>query len=495
MDNAKKNPKSHILKQLVFPARYEQLIKEVGPEFSRLLVAPPQSTLNKIETVAESIKARGEGLFCPMIAPSGTGKTTLAHSLRTFFPSHFSDTVDHTGEVSYEALNDTIASAKKKIAADDERVIPINIDHREGNPATGVEIANIKRLLRDGGGGHRTLLLWPETTTEIAEEISEGYVRVAGRSPIDLPILIEGPTRESWPGIAKNTLEVSNNVESLELLGVNPNDYNPSEFHSIGDYLRQISDDFTKQRIQILQQTRRPIHLIVAVASESSDAGVLSQLTNSSRFGLADSSALLDATKTSEVGRWWLERRGLLTQMNLQLDVRLFGIPPSVSIPILRQHGPESVTDNLISLGIEESGSYKINRNISRSDLGKYLDGTANPTFETRGTPSKVSLPAFSLLAEVGFTTGRDKVLNKAILTAIEGYLKSQNRECSNFKAEKSLDFTPLIPDISFDLGNDTYCLEITWRKGDFLTTTNRANIAAYVLRKMQNYARELGHA
>ncbi|MGW9351561.1 hypothetical protein [Nocardiopsis flavescens] len=495
MSSSNNVQKSHILKQLVFPARYEQLIKEVGTEFARLLVAPPRSTLNLIETVAESIKARGEGLFCPIMAPSGTGKTTLAHSLRTFFPSHFSDTVDHTGEVSYEALMVTIERAKSKINANDDRVIPINIDHREGNPATGVEIANIKRLLRDAGGGNRTLLLWPETTSEIAKEISDGYVRVAGRSPINLPILIEGPERESWPSIAKNTLEVSNNVESLELLGVNPNDYSAAEFHSIGDYLRQISDDFTRHRIEILQETRRPIHLIIAVASESSDAGVLSQLTNSSRFGLADSSALLDATKTSEVGRWWLDRRGLLTQMNLQLDVRLFGIPPSVSVPILRQHGPESVKNDLISLGVEQSGHYAINRSISRSDIGKYIDGTANPTFETRGTPSRVSLPAFSLLAEVGFTAGRDKVLNKAILAAIEGYLKNQDRECSNFKAEKSLDFMPLVPDISFDLGNDTYCIEVTWRKGDFLTTTNRANIAAYVLKKIQNYARELGHA
>ncbi|WP_211716958.1 hypothetical protein [Nocardiopsis sp. MG754419] len=495
MKSHKENSKNHILRELVFPARYEQLIDEVGPEFARLLVAPPNSTLNIIETITESIKARGEGLFCPILALSGTGKTTLAHSLRTFFPAHFSETVDHTGEVSYDSLNATIKYAKGRIAADDERVIPINIDHREGNPATGVEIANIKRLLRDSGGGNRTLLLWPETTEEIAKEMADGYVRVAGRSPVDLPVLIDGPTRDSWPGIAKNTLEVSNDVESLELLGVNPNDYAASEFHSIGDYLRQISDDFTRRRIRILQETRRPIHLIVAIASESSDAGVLSQLTNSSRFGLADASALLDATKTSEVGRWWMERRGLLTQMNLQLDVRLFGIPPSLSIPILRQYGPEDVTRNLIDLGIEQSGPYSINRKFSRSDFGKYIDGTANPTFENRGTPSRVSLPAFSLLADVGFTAGRDKLLNKSVLKAVEGYLNSQGRDCSNFKAEKSLEFTPLIPDISFDLEGDTYCVELTWRRGEFLTSTNRASIAAYVLKKMQNYARELGHA
>ncbi|WP_405937606.1 hypothetical protein OG338_13730 [Streptomyces sp. NBC_00726] len=484
---------AHILKELVFPARYEFLIEHVGSEVARLVVAPPSETLYSIELAAQSVRARGEGLFVPMYALSGTGKTTLASNLRTFLPSQFSTTVQHNGAVSFDELKAATENAVQSRPANDERIIPLLVDHRESAPADTAELAAIKRFLRDPLG-RKVILCWPETSEEMAKTMSADYERIAGRPPISLPLHIEGPRRDAWVAIATDTLQLSNNVESLELLGVDPRDYDPAEFETLGAYLRAISDDFTRNRLDILQRTRLPIRLAVVVVSASTDPGVLMHLTNSSRFGFVDGNALLAATPASVIGKWWAQRRGLLTQMIVQLDARVFGLPPSVAIPILRRFGPESVSTTLASLDVSDQGVASIVRNVKRSDFGKYLLGIAMSTYETRGTPSSVSSPAFDRLAERGFTHGADKELNKAVLQALKAFLEANGVEASEFRAEEKMSFTPLIPDTSFILDNEAVCLEYTWRSGDYLTNKNRAAISAYILGKLQNYARELGY-
>jgi hypothetical protein len=484
---------AHILKELVFPARYEFLIEHVGSEVARLVVAPPSETLYSIELAAQSIRARGEGLFVPMYALSGTGKTTLASNLRTFLPSQFSATVQHNGAVSFDELKAAVVDAVRSRATNDERIIPLLVDHRESAPADTTELAAIKRFLRDPLG-RKVILCWPETSDEIARSMSADYERIAGRPPIPLPLNVQGPHRDAWVPIATDTLQLSNNVESLELLGVDPRDYAPEEFETLGDYLRAISDDFTRNRLDILQRTRLPIRLAVVVVSASTDPGVLMHLTNSSRFGFVDGNALLAATPASVIGKWWANRRGLLTQMIVQLDARVFGLPPAVTVPILRRFGPEDVRETLESLGVSDKGASSIARNMKRSDFGKYLLGIATSTYETRGTPSNVSSPAFDLLAERGFTHGADKELNKAVLEAIKVFIEVNGMEASEFKAEEKMSFTPLIPDTSFVLNSEAICIEYTWRSGDYLTNKNRAGIAAYILGKLQNYARELGY-
>lgn len=483
----------HVLKQLVFPSRYEVLIQHVSDELARLVVAPPVTLSEQFESLSQSIQARGEGLFVPMAAASGTGKTTLANSLSTFFPRDFAPTMTYTGAADHDQLLAEVTAFTRGLPANDTRVIPVLVDHRESAPPTSSELAAIKRFMREATVGRRVALLWPETGQALAEKMADDYVSIAGEPPVKLPLQVSGPPVDTWVGIAINTLEIANDVDSLELLGVDPRSYNPREFPSIGEYLRRISDDFTQRRLALLRETRRPVHVVIVIASESPDAGVLAHLTNSSKFGLLDGNALLDATKDSEVGRWWRDHRGLLIQMIVQLDVRVFGLPPTATVPVLRRFGPDDVRKDLEDLGVTDRGPSSIASAIRRSDLGKYLNGTVTPTFETRGTPSGTSAPAFSALAERGFTSGADKKLNRAVLEGLKVFLAEEGLAAENFRAEEGLGFVPLIPDTAFDLGEDIVCVEYTWRKGEFLVPKYRAAIAAYVLEKIRNYARELG--
>ncbi|WP_345667255.1 hypothetical protein [Streptomyces similanensis] len=488
------SPGLHLLEQLIFPARYEALASHLGAELASLLVTPEVETQNLLEDAARGLMARGEGLFLPIYAPSGTGKTTLANNLDKFLPGLFLPTILFSGNVNADALQRETAHHLSKFAVNDKRIVPINIDHREGSPPSGEELAEIKRFLRHPEGGSKALILWPDTQRDLSEAMSRAYSDIAGKPPIDLPVAISGPPRETWQEIAKTTLRLVNSIDSLEDLGVEPSSYDPSGFTSLGGFLREISDDFAKLVTSMRREMRKSLRLAIVFASESSDAGILTHLTSSNQFGLLDGSALLDSSPDSEVGKWWKARRGLLTSTIVRLDARAFSLPPSASVGILRRYGPEEVKENLNSLGVRLPGDSVVTRNIERCDLGKYLLGQSKAILETKGTPTTTSLLAFQYLAESGFTAGRDKALNYALAEALTAFASAQGLSYTTM-AEKKLDFCPLIPDNSLNFEKEAICLEYTWRASDFMVAKNRGNIAAYCLRKLRNYSRELGWA
>ncbi|MFJ1927965.1 MULTISPECIES: hypothetical protein [unclassified Streptomyces] len=488
------SPALHLLEQLVFPARYEALSAKLGADLASLLVTPEIETQNLLEDAARGLMARGEGLFLPIYAPSGTGKTTLANNLDKFLPGLFLPTIAFSGSVNADALQHEAHQHQSKFAANDQRIIPINIDHREGSPPTGEELAEIKRFLRHPGSGEKALILWPDTQRELSESMSRSYIAIAGKPPVDLPVAISGPPKETWREIAKTTLRLVNSIDALEDLGVELSDYDPHAFASLGGFLREISDDFSKLVTNMRREMRKSLRLAILFASESSDAGILTHLTSSNQFGLLDGSALLDSSPDSEVGKWWKSRRGLLTSTIVRLDARAFSLPPSASVGVLRRYGSEEVKGNLEKLGVRLGGESVVTRNIERCDLGKYLLGQSKSILETKGTPTTTSLLAFQYLAESGFTSGKDKALNYAMANALTVFASTQGLDYTT-TAEKQLDFCPLIPDNSLNFASEAICLEYTWRTSDFLVAKNRGNIAGYCLRKLRNYSRELGWA
>jgi hypothetical protein len=324
--------------------------------------------------------------------------------------------------------------------------------------------------------------------------MAEKFEGITGAPPIELPLLVEGPTRDTWQETAVNTLRLSNQmIESLELIGVNPEDYDPASYNTIGAFLRQVSDDFTAFLYDLLQSTRKPLRLIILFASESADAGVLSQLTTSTRYGLLDGNALLDATPDSEIGRFWADRRGALTQTIVRLDGRALCLAPGTSIPALRRFGGEDLQVALADLGVVDRGEASVAESLARSDLGRALLGNDRATFEARGTPATQATPAFQVVAEQGFTLGKDKGYNRSMAQALTAFASAQSLGSEAAVPEEGLADSKLIPDNAIPFEDYTVCLEYTWRKGEFLTTGSRSTVAQYVLRKLRGYALDLG--
>ncbi len=266
MSNRTQN--THLLRQLELPARYEALAARVGPEVAQLLVDPGTNTKHTLERAALAVSGRHEGALLPLVGGSGTGKTALARNIETFLPQEYAPTVVHDGDVSFDAL--CLVARGAGLARNDVRVIPINIDHREATPPSAEELAEIKRFIRDAEVGSRCVLLWPQVSTEQAEQMSADYTTVAGKPPVTLPITVEGPSRDTWVQVALNTLRLSNQmIENLDQLGVDPHDYDPEKYGTIGEFLRQIADDFTTHLQRLLDEARIPVKMMIVFASES----------------------------------------------------------------------------------------------------------------------------------------------------------------------------------------------------------------------------------
>lgn len=485
----------HLLAGLRLPSRYESLVEHVGDDVARLLVAPTDDTQQRFERAALAIKARTRGLFAPMSARTGAGKTTLASNLTHWLPRRFTVSAVHRGPVTVAALRERTQEVLSGLATNDDRVIPLTVEDRESSPPSDEELAQMKGFLRTPRHGSRCLLLWPETDEKLAIKLGQQYASVAGNPGVELPLRVDGPPRETWSHLAITTMQLVNGLESLEDLGVDPNDYDPAESPTVGDYLDTISADFVSRIQDLLHATRRPVRLAVVFASQSEGSGILDTFTGTRRFGLVEPQRLLAATPQSDIGRYWSTRRGLLTSVLYRLDTRVIPLPPSTSIPILRRLGPPQVTDTLKALGVALRGEAEIATYLDRSDLGKFAAGHADPMSEIRGRPSPDSPTAFELLAsDPGFGGGRDKPLNRAIGDSLRIVNERSGYGFSAVTVETKLEGEgALIPDVALIADNLTTCLEFHWRKGDFLTKSSRSEIAQYVLTKVRSYGQDLG--
>lgn len=481
---------NHLLSQLTLPDRYERLERHLGPDVANLLIAPSGSNIDSLRSLANEVLTRDEGVLVPLAGETGVGKTTFVMNASQWLPSLYGPTCQYEGELSFDGLVNAIREFVKSLPANNQKIIPINIDHRENAPPSDAELAAIKRFLRTNAGNVPSIVFWPETKTEIAETLAKRYVEIAGATSIPLPLICEGPPRETWQDTAKHTLALSNQMNNLEELGVDPSDYSPGDFHTLGEFLRRICHDFNA-RVRALQaELEKPVSVFIVFVSESADPGVLSQLTSASRYGLLDAHALVSVTAQSEIGKWWSGRRGLLTRTIVQLDAHALCLAPTAAASCIRNFSDSM--ELFDTAGYKRYGPARGVRDLNRSDLGKMISGVVLSRFEARGTPGEDAAAAFQLLAELGFNLGKDKNLNHIMKVAIEATLNDSGVPFQHATAEKGLSFCGLIPDNAVYFDDRIQCIEYTWRKGDFLASGNRSTVAQYILNKLQAYARQL---
>ncbi|WP_152680309.1 hypothetical protein [Chromobacterium subtsugae] len=482
----------HILDQLQFPDRYETLESYAGINIANILIPPTKKIMDDFEFLTMEIKSRREGVLVPITGESGIGKTTFASNLTQWIPNEFSSTLQYSKAISYENLSTSYNEAIYNLPENDNRIIPINIDHREGNPPSDQEIAEIKRFLRTTNK-KPALLIWPETNESNANLISKKYSQIAGALGIDVPAKVYGPDRDLWQQIASSTMQLVNGVNNLELLGVDPKNYDTKKYRTLGQFLREIQQDFNREKFKLKKSTQKPINVIIAFPSESTDPGILTSLYNNARYGLLDAAALINSTPNSAIGKWWNDRRNILIRAIVQMNVNAFCMPPAASISCLRNASDTNGAKALDDLGIRRYGLARAARDLGRSDFGRFLLTGTLAGSEGRGTPATDAVAAFKHIAKEGFNLGKDKELNKIMSNAIESLLKENNSEFEEIRYEKKLDFCPLIPDNSIYRYNEVVCIEYTWRQGEFLDSGNKSNVAQYILNKLKNYVIELG--
>lgn len=219
----------HLLAQLVLPDRYELLVKRLGPDVANLLIAPSNGNVDSLRSLANEVLTRDEGVLVPVSGQTGIGKTTFVMNSSQWLPALYGPACPYDGQLTFDGLVSAVKEFVKTLPADNRRIVPINIDHRENAPPSDTELSELKRFLRTSAGNVPSVIFWPETNHKIAESLAKRYIDIAGETSIWLPLVCEGPPRNVWQDIAKHTLSLSNQVNNLEELGVDPSNYSPSE--------------------------------------------------------------------------------------------------------------------------------------------------------------------------------------------------------------------------------------------------------------------------
>ena len=479
----------HILESLEIPARYEKLEAKLGSDVSRALVSPDNSIESLRMLAISSLRTR-EGLLIPVCGPTGTGKTTLIENISFFLPDLYEKTNSYQGIITFDELNKTVASSSDK-----RKIIPINIDHREGSLPTDEELAIIKRFLRS----QRIvcIIFWLETSKEKAENIEKRYSEITGKPPIELPLMINGPDRKAWRDILINTIQLCNKIpyDQIEEIGININVIPIESQSTLGEYIKAVANEFSRVVYDQITTTRKQITLIIVFASESLTRGSIPSFTLGGDPGLLNSHALLSCTPDSMVGQKWDKQRGILTQTILRLNARAFWLPPASIISVLTRYGPDEVKKIIHKYRKETPKPSDVSTYIQRTDIGKYFMNLKGATYEIRGKPAE---EAQSILMDIaskyGYSRGKDKVLNKAFLKGFMDMFNDLGVEVKHEKAESGLDFcTSIIPDNQFEIDNHMICIEYVWRTGDILSSNRRSEAAQYILEKLNNYAVNFG--
>lgn len=132
-----------LLASLSLPDRYERLKDHLGAELANILVPPSIQEKKSLQYIAQEIQTRGEGVLLPLYGETGTGKTTLASNLWQWEPEYFAPTLDYEGPIEYDRLSEAVSERVESSPANESRILPINLDHRESDPPNQAELASI----------------------------------------------------------------------------------------------------------------------------------------------------------------------------------------------------------------------------------------------------------------------------------------------------------------------------------------------------------------
>lgn len=480
-----------LLSQLTLPDRFEALNDHLGVRLAEVLVGPDATLTASLHRVADHIRSSRQGALLPLFGESGAGKTTLAQSINQWLGQDFGPTITYDGPLTFDGLSDAVKRLRETLPVNFDLIVPVNIDHRESAPPNETELAQVKRFLRTSPHSVRCLALWPETDRAIARQVGQRYKKIAGAQPFEL-LEVNGPDRKSWQDIASTTLRLANGLDNLEGIGVDPASYSPEEYPSLGEFLRTLQMDFNSVLSDLRSKLTKAVVVAIVFVSEGNDPGVLNFITSSSRHGILDAQGLLSSTPESTIGKWWTNRQGLLVRAIVQLNAHALFLPPSISMSALRNFAP--TPDRFFdTLDIARLGPARAISDLDRSDLSKVIQGKPLGRYESRGNPAHNAISAFQLLAEEGFNLGKDKNLNKIMADGWRKLLTSKEIEFDSVSSEQSLEFCNLIPDNSIIYNDTAICVEYTWRKGDFLKSSNRSTVAQYILQKLKGYVLELG--
>jgi len=496
------------LQPLNLPIRFESLereIEDLGINITNIIEKVELAT-DEIEQLLQQINHGKIGKFKLFYGESGKGKTTFLRTLENFFQKIEIITIQRN-----TALNE-IPQFILKEKPECKQAIFIIEDRDNPNEST----EDLREFFEELRFQFRkelfnVLIVWPITDKSSAEQI-EKIAWDVGRDSVTSAdgciFNFQGIPKEKFYDIADITSININAGRNLESYGITRKMTTKIQKKSqtIGEYysaLTNISLDKIDTTETFLKNKIVPKVWVLLPGDEATEIDrTVRSLTRGVKYKLDIERILSELDNSNNRSAYltdWRKRRDSAAYLMQLIDIRLFPIPPSLSLAVIRAFGDDSIKLNLKSK--RESKSNAIIEVKKQAFYQLLLNDEASVDSSPKKTTNKTSSEYIRIQKDA---SKKDKLLNKALGEAIIAALKSDNVDAEVFIEKQNIAGSNMQPDIQIKVDESTsICLEPTWRttgrgivdekikeSQNSLTT---GTIQQYVMNKAMDYLKSIG--
>lgn len=500
------------LAKLELPKRWElleQRAQKAGFEPSQFVVRV-EDAANRLDYLMQRVRTGGGGLFEVFYGLSGSGKTTFLKTL----PKHFLDIrvmsfpkeADLIGLPAFVLNGHAPGDTAFRVVLIERRDNPLAVDLQ----ALGAMFAELLEIFRDPRG--TALVLWPVTREPAARQIAAEAWETGRDSMVDTQsrglFRFLGLPRERFYEIADTTTR-NLTGDGLEAFGITKEVGHElvQGTETIADFFSAVDQRAESQRDRtwsvLKTHVRARLWVILPGDLPSAIRSTVSSLTQGtrSRVDLDLMAEFVDqpGNKALYVADW-KARRAAMAHLLRAIDLRLFGLPPNVSLAAIRAFGDDKTRALLKQPNANRDDAMAAMR---ASRLYKaILAELGVPTTPYAGTSRDVDETANEYRRVQAISGKGDKQLNKSIGLLIQACLAEDAPRIAVISEKQSLPNCELKPDVSVALASDDYiCLEPTWRSTDAgipgevdggQNTLAEAHLKKYLLDKATQYIKGL---
>lgn len=470
---------TNTLAKLELPKRWElpeQRAQAAGLD-AGLFVERVDSAADRIDYLLQRVKTGGGGLFEVFYGLSGSGKTTFLKTL----PKQFQQ-IRVSSFPKDQPLSGLPTFIHDMYVPGDTSARIVLIERRDNPSQQDLDnlretLAELLEVFRDPKGA--ALVLWPVTREPSAHQIadeawqtgrdsmtdtrSKGFYNFTGL-PKERFYAVADTTTRNLTGDGLETFGITLAVANNLLIGT----------ETIADFFNAIDLHAEAQREKtwsvLKTKVRARLWVVLPGDIPSAIRSTVLSLTQGSRnrVDIELVAEFIDQPddKAPLYVSDWKARRSAMAHLLRAIDLRLFELPPNVSLAAIRAYGDPSVKAKLKQPAIKLEDAKAAMRN---SKLYKEIEvelGINQTPFA--GASRDVEETSNEYRRVQAMASKGDKSLNKAIGLLLTECLKEDASNVAIVSEKQSLPNCDLKPDVRLHIGDlDYICIEPTWRSTD----------------------------
>ncbi len=467
------------------PNRFEALLNMAAdgdPELSAI-VKPVKAAFDALDVIHDDMTSAGQGAFLVLQGQPGSGKSTFLHTLKLFRQSVRTVRIDAEQPID-EALQELLETPERlRIVVLTGREALVNTSEAD----LDIFLHAINQFIRSIEG-QRTIVVWPCTSEDAVRRILAKASAIGGDALVGVypgGYRFDGPPKEEYLAIARDTIEALNSGASLIALGVTEERarYLAADAPTIGSFLKSLREEERRNRTTLaalLPALQRTMLWVVVVAADDPETAV-GTLNYGADFS-ADITRLLASTDANVVKdlKKYPDKLGILGRF---FDARILHLSIMSAMAAVRDFADDDLRKELSVIGFPTTTQGDGPDRLLESQLGKALRGEQVGIRDAGRKPGEARQKEFQLLSK--FAKKDDGSLNEAIGRGLEkaGLIASYKAEATvGTLQERSTDLLCTTPQ------GYQVRLEFMWR-----AQTSVGEIAKYVLDKLYHYGKAIG--